>query len=338
MKLSVEVCVFGVGPAGASVVARLSDLGISPIVLDRPSKEKPWGGESFTGAIRQPLSTLGLWEKFSAAGHVAGYEQRAAWGGEPWTNDSIFASQGNLWHVNRARFDADLREAVQQRGIPIINYRNLQNLSMEGNDWCIGIEDGLQIHSRYIVDATGRARVVARRLGVRPRTYDRLIGFTALIPRNSNPDFDHAMIIEATPHGWWYAAPVPQGHVLAFFTDADLVPRELPRSMRAVAANSAFAQPEKEEGWLTVGDACAAHDPLCGWGVHRAMSNGILAADAICRYLKHADGSLLAAYRQHCGSQFEGYLQGLSKHYSYEQRWSSLPFWERRMGPMNQLA
>jgi flavin-dependent dehydrogenase len=55
--------------------------------------------------------------------------------------------------------------------------------------------------------------------------------------------------------------------------------------MSTVIANSAFTQPEGEHDWLTVGDACAAHDPLCGWGVCRAMNNGILAADAISHYL-----------------------------------------------------
>jgi hypothetical protein len=165
---------------------------------------------------------------------------------------------------------------------------------------------------------------------VKPRVYDRLIGLTTLIPRNENPEYDHTMVIEANAHGWWYAAPVPQGHVLAFFTDSDLVPREMTRAMRTVVANSMFTEVESGQGWLPAGDACAAHDPLCGWGVHRALANGILAADAIGYYLEHSDGSRLDAYHQHCRDQFEKYLQGLIKRYSHEQRWSESPFWKRR--------
>jgi 2-polyprenyl-6-methoxyphenol hydroxylase-like FAD-dependent oxidoreductase len=139
------------------------------------------------------------------------------------------------------------------------------------------------------------------------------------------------MVIEATRDGWWYAAPVPRGHVLAFFTDADLAPRDLPRSMLTVAANSAFTQATAPGRWLAVGDACAAHDPLCGWGVYRAMSNGILAADAILHFLKKSDTSLLQEYNQHCRGQFESYLAGLNKRYSQEQRFSAAPFWKRRI-------
>lgn len=330
MRQTYDVCVFGAGPAGTATAARLADLGFAPIVLDRPPKKKPWRGESTTGAIRQPLSILGLWRGFCAAEHVAGYEQRTAWGGAPWTQYSIFNHHGNLWHVDRARFDSDLRQAVRERGVPLLKYRSLEGLRRDSERWLLRLDQGAEISSTYVVDATGRACAIARRLGVRPRVYDRLVGLTALIPRNQNPEFDHAMLIESTPHGWWYAAPVPQGHVLAFFTDADLVPHNLARSMRTVAANSAFAQAENGQGWLTVGDACAAHDPLCGWGVCRSMTNGILAADAIGQYMKSADASVIDQYLAHCRNQFEQYLNGLTKHYSYEQRWTASPFWQRR--------
>src|SRR5215471_18910822 len=107
MKQIVDVCVFGAGPAGTTVAARLADLGLAAIVLDRPPKRTQWGGESFTGAIRQPLTVLGVWDEFRAAGHIEGYEQRIAWGSSPWTKPSIFSLHGNLWHVDRTRFDAD---------------------------------------------------------------------------------------------------------------------------------------------------------------------------------------------------------------------------------------
>jgi len=330
MRQIYDVCVFGGGPAGTALAARLADLGIASIVLDRPPGRKAWRGESLTGVIRQPLSALGLWEEFRGAGHVAGYAQRSAWGGEPWIQDSIYHVHGNRWHVDRARFDADLREAVRRRGIVIRDYRNLEELQREGREWRIGLDKGIEISSRFLVDATGRARAIARRLGLRPRIYDRLIALTALIPRHRNPEFDHTMVVESTAHGWWYAAPVPQGHVLAFFTDADLAPRDLARSMTTVPANSTFTQAQSGRAWLPVGDACAAHDPLCGWGVHRAMTNGILAADAISRHLTMEDTLLLEEYRRHCQDQFERYLTGLGRHYSYERRWASAPFWKRR--------
>jgi flavin-dependent dehydrogenase len=338
MRQNYDVCVFGAGPAGAATAARLADLGLAPVVLDRPPKRKPWGGESFTGAIRQPLSVLGFWEGFCAAGYIAGFEQRLGWGGEPWTKDSIYSSSGNLWHVDRARFDGDLRRAVLDRGVPTLIYRGLEELRRDGEDWLLRLDQGVEIRLKYLVDATGRACAIARRLGVPSRVYDRLVGLTVLMQRHENPEFGHAMVVESTPHGWWYTAPVPQGHVLAYFTDADLTPRQLAHSMKTVAANSVFTQAECGQGWLTTGDACAAHDPLCGWGVHRALTNGILCAEAIASYLTSGDASLVENYLAHCGNQFQQYLSGLTKHYSYEQRWTTSPFWERRAKPMTVLT
>jgi flavin-dependent dehydrogenase len=206
------------GPPGAATAARLADLGIAVVVLERPPARKPWGGESFTGAIREPLAALGFWERFCTAEHVAGYEQRTAWG-EAGTADSIFNPHGNAWHVDRDRFNLDLRAAVEEHGIPMLCYTSLDNLKRDGDWWHVALDGRCTISARYLVDATGRAGAVARRLGVRPRIYDRLVALTALVPRN--PAFDHAMVISTAPDGWWYAAPVPQGHVLAYFTDSD---------------------------------------------------------------------------------------------------------------------
>lgn len=328
MEQRCDVCIFGAGPAGAATGLRLARLGVAVVVCERRLGTKPWGGESFSGAVREPLAALGLWEGFRAAGHVAGYEHRSQWGAAG-TGDSIFNPYGHAWHVDRDRFDADLRAALGRSGVEILAYDRLGELRREGERWRVGLDDGRALAARFLVDATGRARAVARRLGVRPRIHDRLIAMTAVVPRN--PAFDHAMVIQTTPAGWWYAAPVPQGHVLAYFTDSDLKPRELAGRMRVVAANSAFSRPRSPDGWLAVGDACAAHDPLCGWGVHRALENGLAAADAIGLRLMAQDASGLDAYERCCRDQYDAYLAGLAEHYGYERRWAEFPFWRRRL-------
>ena len=312
------------------------------MVLERPPARKPWGGEFFTGAIRTPLTTLGLWDRFCAAGHVTGYEQRSAWG-EAGIADSIFNPYGNAWHVDRDRFDDDLRAAVVERGVAIVRYASLDILQRDGDgaEWRLELDGRRRIAARYLVDATGRAGAVARRLGVRPQLHDRLVAFTALVPRN--PAFDHAMVISTASDGWWYAAPVPRGHVLAYFTDSDLAPRQLARplqrSMQVVPANSAFTPARGRDGWLPVGDACAAHDPLCGWGVHRALverhrrrrrDQALISATA----MRH--GSM--DYDRHCRDQFDAYLVGLNEHYSFERRFAASPFWQRRLSSRSEAA
>ncbi len=316
------------------------------MVLNSSSAKKSWGGESFTGAIRGPLRVLGMWNDFCAAGHVTGYEQRSTWGGSAWTKDSIVSHHGNFWHVDRERFDEDLCRTLRVRGIPILDYRILHDLKRTGRnrgnvhceEWFLRVDQEHEFSARYLVDATGRACALARRFGVRPRLHDHLIAFTALVPRNNNPDLHHAMLLESMPLGWWYAAPVPRGHVLAFFTDADLAPRELARSMTVSPAYSALLEPPTGQGWLAVGDACAAHDPLCGWGVCRAMTNGIRAAEGIAALLNSGDYAPLETYSTLCRHQFAQYLGGLTQRYSYEQRWAHSPFWQRRNNATTPLA
>ena len=326
-----DVCVFGAGPAGLSVAARLLDAGHEVAVLDRSAKVRPWGGESFTGAIRGPLVTLGFWDDFAGAGHVRGYERQVAWGGEPLCESSLVHPNGHMWHVDRDRFDGDLREAVRRRADIVLSYRKLETLARRSGTWRLVLDEGTELSARYLVDATGRSRMLAKRLGARITSHDRLIGLTAEVPKGASPFHIASLMIQSTPFGWWYAAPVPRGHVVALFTDADLASPDARRRLRPVPANSAFTHVAGDAGWVAVGDACASHDPLCGWGVHRALSNGILAADAIADYLRTESSSALDDYRRHCQKQFGAYLEGLTQHYSMERRWASAPFWARRL-------
>ncbi len=327
-----DVCVFGAGPAGTATAISLAARGLSALLLDRPL-HKPWGGESFTGAIRIPLLALGCWDRFENAGHKPGYERQSAWGSEPRAESSIFRVEGPLWHVDRERFDRDLRSAALERGIPLLRYRKLDSVTRKSGEWRVVLDARMKIRARYLVDATGRSRALARRLHARVEFHDRLMALCAAVSRQESGTEMRSMLLEAKPFGWWYAAPTPQGHVLAILTDSDLAPAESRRRLRPVAANSAFTSMDAAQGWLPVGDACASHDPLCGWGVHRALTNGILAADAIAAFVATGDTAQLEDYRDRCSRQYASYLEGLVEHYSIERRWPAAPFWQRRYRP-----
>jgi flavin-dependent dehydrogenase len=325
--------VIGPGPAGLAAAARLIECGRDVLILDRATARPRWGGETLTGAIRGPLGELGCWEVFERAGHVVGYERQCAWGGEPHAENAVFRPEGPLWHVDRDRFDADLRSAVRERGADFRNYSKLESLRLENGYWTLTLGHGPYVRARYLVDATGRQRFLSRRLGARIEAHDRLVGLTARLGRDQATAEIRSMVLQSTPFGWWYAAPIPDGHVLVLFTDADLAPIEMRRRLRPTAANSVFTDTEGAEGWLAVGDACASHDPLCGWGVHRALTNGLLAGDAIASLLASGKRSPIAGYRRHCREQYDRYLQGLTRRYSLERRWPTAPFWERRHRP-----
>jgi flavin-dependent dehydrogenase len=324
-----EVCVFGAGPAGLAVAARLLERGRDVRVLDRPARAKPWGGESFSGAIREPLIALGFWDRFERAGHVQGFEHQTAWGSEPAAARATLRPAGALWHVDRERFDDDLRAAVHERADIVTAYGRLDAVRREAGKWRVTLDGDTEVVARYLVDATGRLRALGHQLGGRIETHDRLLGLTSRVRLDSAREI-RSMMLEATSFGWWYAAPTPGGHVVALFTDADLAPADIRRRLSPVAAHSAFMQVDPDEGWQPVGDACASHDPLTGGGVQRALTNGLVLGDAIAALLARGEGAPLADYHRLCRHQYRTYLAGLVRHYATERRWPSAPFWRRR--------
>ena len=330
----VDVCVFGAGPAGVATALRLSHAGVSVAILDRPAGDPPWLGETLSNAIAAPLRELGLWERFSAAGHLRGYEIRSIWGDAVLRGqNALYDPIGARWHVDRARFDRDLREIATHRGCAIRTYARLDDVRRDARAWQIAL-DGTHgaIRARFLVDATGRRCALGRRLGARHRRFDDLVAIVAHTARNERPAYAGAIVVEAVPGGWWYASPLPGGHAIAYLTDRDLAPHDAPNGagLRVVAADSRLIAPGPQPHWLAVGDAYAAHDPLFGFGVTRALRGGIAAADAIHAFLDAGDDAPLRAYHAARRAEFHAYLDGLATRYSSERRWPASTFWARR--------
>jgi flavin-dependent dehydrogenase len=82
-------------------------------------------------------------------------------------------------------------------------------------------------------------------------------------------------------------------------------------------------------GWLAVGDAASAYDPLTGAGVAKALHFAKLAADTIASTLEGSEKSL-SEYGNAVKHDFSIYLAQRCAQYTREQRWSKSPFWKRR--------
>jgi flavin-dependent dehydrogenase len=203
------------------------------------------------------------------------------------------------------------------------------------------------LSSGLVVDAAGRGSSVRRHLGGRAVAHDRLVALTGVVA--PDPEMaDRRALIEATEHGWWYSAVLPDASlVLAFHTDAApglrgrwpallaAAPHTAARvggrpvtGARHVAANSLRREPGAGVGWLAVGDAAAAHDPIAGLGVYWAMESGLAAADAILA----GDAAALAAYGDATKTRFADYLVRRTTYYRAEGRWPDSPFWHARRG------
>jgi flavin-dependent dehydrogenase len=216
------------------------------------------------------------------------------------------------------------------------------------------MEGGATFAARWVIDATGRAAWLARRMGARRHRMDQLVALVRFASATSINE--PRTLIEACPEGWWYAAGLPQNHVVAaLFTDADLLPRgaqertqlwdrmlagtRLISSMvpsfpagypiHSVAACSGRLLPCAGKNWLTIGDAAQFHDPLSGQGIAKAITSALHAAETISSDLLQ-NRVTVDNFANAMDREYEDYLATRLLHYRREQRWPQHVFWQRR--------
>lgn len=356
-----DVVVLGGGPAGTSAALRLTHAGFSVAIVERSWYETPRVGETLPGSVVKPLARLGVWNEFLAAGHHAAPGIVAIWGhDEPFENDFVFSPYGPGWHLDRARFDGMLAGAAEAAGVVVHRGTRLEACERDGRGlWRVGLRvegKALAITAAWVIDATGQAAWLGRRLGVRKRVCDRLVALIAFGTRASAAEQFTAL--EACPEGWSYAAPLPQGRgVAGFFTDSDLLPRgsverqqfwidrlrqtrlisslfpdvESFGPIRIVSAASAKLDRAAGEGWLAIGDAAQSYDPLSGQGITKALNSGLAAAKAITAN-RGGDRAALDRFVADVDLEFQRYQVRHAEYYARENRWPLSMFWKRRRG------
>lgn len=359
---SFDVVIVGGGPAGIASALALQERGASALVVERSRYQEARVGETFPPAIKSVLIRLGLWEDFTRAGHVPSVGIRSFWGSsEPYEQSFIFNPYGMGWHVDRRAFDASLAQAACERGVQFAFGSRVLDLEPDrSTGWRLHItsrESEFDVSASYVMDATGRAATAAQRIGATKIAYDKLVGILGffrktMMFRQPEP----FTLIEATESGWWYSVPLPGDNlVVAYMTDADLhphgstrdasywtaqlerAPHTLERTvafildgkLRVAPAYSSRLVPLSGKGWVAVGDAATAYDPLSGDGVCRALQAGIDAAGAVLAE-QSGDESALRRHSEIVAEEFESYLILQETYYSREERWPKSSFWERR--------
>jgi flavin-dependent dehydrogenase len=97
------------------------------------------------------------------------------------------------------------------------------------------------------------------------------------------------------------------------------------------AAHSSWIETASGPGWLAVGDAALACDPLSSQGMFNAFYSALMAANALRRALA-GDPNALADYQRIIARVVDAYRENLAAYYSMESRWPASPFWARRQG------
>lgn len=365
-----DVAIVGGGPAGAATAVALCQRGLRVVLLERLEGPRLQVGETLPPDVRPHLEALGVWEQFLAQRHLPSVGNRSSWGSsEPQDLDFIFSPYGPGWHIDRRRFQELLLAAAREAGATVQlgvkpgELETLSNDAEQGSDIALSPAGGGQrLHARFVVDASGRASIVARARGVARHGFDRMAAIAAYVkPGPAGPATDRATLIEAVEGGWWYSALLPADQmIVAYMTDADLVKSQLAAAggwsgllrragptrervashgsemegePRVVSANSSCLAAFAGAGWLAVGDAAASYDPLSSQGITVALSSGIEAAEAIAIHLgARASGGAgaLSNYDHRRRRDFFDYLVLRAGYYALEKRFAYSEFWRRR--------
>lgn len=352
----------GGGPAGAVAALVLARRGVRVSVLEARAAPEPKVGECLPPDLSPLLRHLGLEEDLRADGHLRSLGHRFVWGSpRPGERPFLAGTLGDGWHVDRPRFEARLAETAREAGADWRWGWRLERCSPAGGRWHLAGRSGERLEADFVADATGRPARLARRLGARRLRYDRLVGISSLL-ESPTPAEDTYTLVEATPEGWWYSALLADGWLaVAFLGDGDLLERSLVRGdpdvwwrrlgetretrdrveahgyrpgppPRALPAETSRLDVIAGEGWLALGDAAAAYDPLSSYGIASAMASGFYGGHAIADLLAgEADARL--AYLDLMQRSYGTCLDLQRHHYGQERRWPDAPFWRRRHAP-----
>lgn len=356
--------VAGGGPAGAAAALALARGGRRVLLVDDRPAAAFRVGEALAPAARPLLRDLGVLERFLADGHLASHGNLSSWGSpQLHASDFIFDPHGHGWHLDRARFDGSLREAVEAAGGVVRGGARVASVARDGaGGWRVvlrtpgGAEES--VDAEWLVDATGRSAAVARQTGAARLHGDALVALFARFHSPNGGDRDARTMIESAPGGWWYTALVPGDvRVVAWLTDADLADRATllsaegfaaamaeTRHVSAVLAAHGYALAGRPrgadagsarldrfagDGWVAAGDAALSFDPLSSQGILTALYTGMRAGQALAAHLD-GDGAALAAYADRLEEIHRAYVENRATFYGFEARWAESPFWSRR--------
>ena len=353
-----DVVVVGGGPAGVAAAVGLARSGARVVLLERDATPRFKPGEILEPTVKYPLLELGLLSRFESLGSLPIAGNLSIWGTDEIVEaDVVFNPHGSGYLVDRMRMEEWLIEEARLAGVVVVQGHS--DIEVRAGTRCAvaWLESGRRRHARpgLVVDATGRGAGLIRG-GGRTRV-DALVALLAYVPASPESARDQRLYLEAGPEGWWYSAPLPDGRsVVAFMTDADLVPLGMERRLEmlrrrlaqtritrrrvadgqhVVAVHTRPAMSTRRHsisgrGWVAIGDAASTYDPLSGAGVAVAMSKGTALARlvAACPDVERA----VAAYTEAENAAFEDYMVSYRRTYARERRWPRAVFWRRRQG------
>ena len=310
-SISTDILIIGAGPAGAAAACALVSWGHRVVLVDRPGGDSGRLAESIPPSARKLLTILGLAEAVDRAGFVPWRGNTVWWAGSGPRVESFAAGEAG-YQVIRRDFDRCLRDAASAAGAVVLTGA-IREVHVDPE-----VRAAVDVHgaavdvtARFVLDASGRAGVLARR-GWRVADPSHHTVALAGVWQSAGgwPGVDNTHTLVASyADGWAWSVPVaPSIRHITVMVDPERTGLARGASSRDVYlgelekvtplgalvsgaelvegpwgadASLYSARQYAGSGWLLLGDAGTAIDPLSSFGVKKALASAWLGAVAV---------------------------------------------------------
>lgn len=342
-----DLLVLGGGPAGAGLAIGAARAGMRVALLERHGYAEARPGEHIAGSARARLAALGLAPTPALCRFSPGILSF-------WAADTpAFRSHGGAsgrhgFNTDRAALDAALFAHAAGCGADALHGEAV-GFERDGSAWHATIVTARApprpLRAALVADATGRRGAFLRGRGVkRARVGDLVALITWLAAPPDQAEHGAPLTIGSGRHGWWslvdaggealsFAAYGSTAALRAIGATTDDLPGLLlaeAAPLRAklqrlgvrrlgAAVHPAFparAEAVFGEGWLAIGDAAMAFDPVSGLGVTNALEMAeraldlVLADPGLARLGPLYAEALEERFREHLERRREAYAGG----------------------------
>lgn len=354
-----DLAVVGGGPAGAMAGATAARLGLKTLVVEAAAGPRWKPGESLPSESNDLLRSLGLLGCFLARADVAVRSAgvRSVWGSsEIDYRDGFAEPKGAGWIVDRAAFERLLCERAVAAGAEWRWGQTAKTAIRNRSLWRISFHARSQaeLHAAFVIDATGRPARIARRLGARRITHTKQSAVVS-IGRTATAIGRPWVNVQSLKDGWLYTAAGPDRLLVAsrfgdriaqgamereFFepgnTNNGTQVSEIEWENQVIVdASTAALNCMGGDGWMAVGDAATAFDPISSQGLSQALASGAEGARVAAQFLI-GNREAIDRYSARMRATYMNTIAGLQVHYRKETRWPGQAFWRRRQsGPID---
>lgn len=341
-----DVVVVGAGPAGTAAACLLAQAGFAVTVLERERFPRFHIGESLLPMCLPVLDRMGVMpdtdifvfkQGAEFVCEATGRQRRFVF------TDTLPGCGKHAWHVDRARFDTALRDAAVRAGAEVRHGVTVTDCGTTADHAWVKTRDGT-LRARYLVDASGQSRLMARRADAaipydqfgRCAVFTHYEGVGNAAWAELGPGKEIRVVL--TPAGWGWVIPLPDRRLsIGLVSNRKITDQELQAQLlggplvtrliagarrletRVIGNYSYRNRIPSGQRFAANGDAACFLDPVFSSGVTLALRGGEGVADRVGKALQagtEADPKLLAEHERGMDRAFHTFAGLIDRFYN----------------------